>query len=54
MGSKFCEINSYMHELDLLTILHKLCVSYPTRNGCKEKIVHLEVNGFSTVTYLNP
>jgi hypothetical protein len=30
-----------MHTLDLLTISHSLCVSYPTRSGCEVDGVHL-------------
>ena len=35
------EKTSYGYDLDLLIILHKLCVSYPTRRGCRENSVYL-------------
>ena len=31
------EENGYGQYLDLLIILHKLCVSYPSRSGCRAK-----------------
>ena len=31
------EESGYMHDLDLLIILHKLDISYPTRSECREK-----------------
>ena len=37
------EANGYKHDLDLVVILHYLCVSCPTRNGCKERNIHLMV-----------
>ena len=33
------EANVYGHDLDLLIILHQLCVSYLTTSGCQEKSV---------------
>ena len=36
MSSTNHERNDYMHDLDLLTILHHSCVSYSARSGCRE------------------
>lgn len=35
MSSKEYKDNSYSHDLYLLIISHCLCISFPTRNGCK-------------------
>ena len=40
MDFKNCEANGYGHDLDLLIILHKWHVLYPTRSGWREKIIH--------------
>lgn len=41
MSSKNNEENGYGLDLDLLTVLHKLCDSYHTRSGCGEESAHL-------------
>ena len=35
----YYEENGYKNDLDLLIVVHYLCVSYPTSSGCKDKSV---------------
>jgi hypothetical protein len=37
MSFKIYKENNYMHDLDLLSSLHKLSLSYPTRSKCIAK-----------------
>ena len=48
MTSKNNEGNGYTHVLDLLIIMHYLCVSYPTRSACRAKSVGLLFGGVIT------
>jgi hypothetical protein len=34
----------YGHNLNLLITLHQLCVSFPTRSGCREKHIRLKAS----------
>jgi hypothetical protein len=34
----------YGHNLNLLITLHRLCVSFPTRSGCREKHIRLKAS----------
>ena len=49
MSSQYHEENGFRHDLDLLIILHKLCVTYPTRSGCGARNILLKTLWFLKV-----